>query len=587
MKELAKLVDYIEAENQMLESLDIKQFSKINIAILHSYTCENIEPILTTMLLDNKFNPNITFGDFNQYYQETMDSKGFLYKTNFDVIILLIRPEDVFAKIFDDYYSFIDNIDNEKVSIINKYKNMIENIQKYSSAKAIIITNMEEYEYEMEGIMDYKNKNNSYTFLKQINLELMNLINQYKYVHILDINKIAYKLGIKNLYDYKMKYISKDPYKIDVYIEMSKLLNRIIGAIYYRTKKLVAVDLDNTLYGGIIGEDGINGIKLSDEYPGHCYKKFQRTLKNLKNRGILLAIVSKNNYEDVKELFNNTHMILKEDDFVLIKANWEDKYINIRNIAKELNIGTDSIIFIDDNDYELQYVKKEMPEIEVIKVPKNSLELPKLLEEMNFFDKISITQEDKKKTELYKVKNSITSDNDNLDKFLQDLNMNVEFKILDTADNNIERVSEMTFKTNQFNMTTRRYTIADIYKFVQSNDKIVIVMNVKDKFGEHGNVGLSIVDTNNPEEWIIDSLLLSCRVLKRNLEFCMLNFVSNIARQKDINKLIGKYIPTTKNQAFSDFYIDAGFKKKDELFEFNLNQKLKNVPNYINITVKK
>lgn len=455
-------------------------------------------------------------------------------------------------------------------------------MQENSSIKAFIVSSMEEYEYETNGILSYTENNSSCNFIKQINLELINLVNKYKNTYILDINKIIYELGINNVYNYKMKYISRDPYNIDVYVEMSKLLNRIIGAIYYRTKKLIVVDLDNTLYGGVLGEDGIDGIKLSDEYPGDCYKKFQKTLKNLKDKGFLLAISSKNNYDDVKKLFEHKHMILKENDFVSIKANWEDKYINIKNITKELNIGLNSVVFIDDSEYELEYVKKELPEIETIKIPGNVIEISRLLEQMNFFDKISITEEDKNKTNLYHIRKYTSNSNGDIDEFLKDLNIEIKFKILKEDNKEIERASEMTLKTNQFNMTTKRYTLSDIKRFVKNDKKLIIMMNVKDKFGEYGNVGLAIVDVND-DIYSIDTFLLSCRILKRKLEYCMLEYIAKIARQNNIKKIIGQYIQTSKNQQFKDFYYIAGFELKNEKFEFDLRNKIKNVPEYIKI----
>ena len=362
-----KFLDYIE------KSSNIKNLSEnqdLNIAILRSYTCENIDPILKTELFNKGFNVNIDYGIFNQFYQEILDEQSFIYQKNIDIIIILIRPQDLFAKIFES----TTTPKLETYSI----ENMINNIKQRSNAKAVIILNLEEYEQEINGILEYNDLNSVTTQIKKFNLDLISLKEKYNNIFLVDINKIIQNIGAKNTYNDKMKYISKDPYKPYFYIELSKYITRIIDRIYNHNKKVLLVDLDNTLYKGILGEDDIKKITNFEEYPNAHYKNLQIKIKNLIKRGILVCLVSKNNYSDVEDLFNTNKMYLKLKDFTLIKANWEDKYKNIIQISKELNLGLDSFVFIDDNKYEIEMVNKMIPEVETINISSKPEEAEKV-----------------------------------------------------------------------------------------------------------------------------------------------------------------------------------------------------------------
>lgn len=386
-----KFIDYIEQASK----LELKKENKnLSIAILRSYTCENLEPIIKTELYKENFNVNIEFGTFNQYYQEAIDGASFLYEKSFDIVLLLIRPADLFAGIYD-----LSLKENLKVNqAIDKIKNMIDNIKQNSSVKAIIMANMEEYENELEGILEYNSSNSVITFLKKFNMQLINLKEQYSNFYIIDINKIITTIGARNTYNNKMKYLSKDPYKVDFYIEMVRFLRRVISNIFYTSKKVLLLDLDNTLYQGILGEDDIDKITNFSEYPEAHYNNLQIKIKNLKNRGVLLGLVTKNNYKDVENLFNLQKMPLQLDDFVVIKANWEDKYLNIKQISEELNLDLNSFVFIDDNPYEIELVNKKLSQVETINISSKPEEAEKVLDEIYFFDKLSITKEDMNRT---------------------------------------------------------------------------------------------------------------------------------------------------------------------------------------------
>lgn len=566
-----KFLDYVEQASNICDKEENK---KINIAILRSYTCENIDPILKVELYKLGFNSNIEYGIYNQYYQEALDDQSFIYKNNIDIVIILIKPQDLFAKIFEN--------ENSPILQVNLIDNMINNIKEKSKVKAIIFLNMEEYQEEVNGILEYNTLNSITSKLKKFNLELLNLREKYNTLYLIDINKINYDLGMLNVHNNKMKYISKDPYKPEFYIELSKKIARIINRIFNPCKKVLILDLDNTLYKGILSEDGIETITNFEEYPNAHYKNLQIKIKNLKNRGILLCLATKNDYSDVEKLFNTDKMHLKLNDFTIIKANWEDKYKNIMEISNELNLDFNSFVFVDDNPYEIEMINKMLPQIETLNISTKPEEAEHVLDKVYFFDTLSITEEDKNRAELYKqnVKFNLEKVLD-IETFLNDLKMEVEFKILNNEDITlIERASQMTLKTNQFNMTTKRYSVEDIKKIIKEPENTVVMMFVEDKFGNHGSTGLVILKSNE-----IDTFLLSCRVLKRNLEYAMLNFAKDIVKNKLQEKeMISKYIPTPKNTSFKSFYLDAGMTEiKENIYKIDVINSINKVSDYIKI----
>lgn len=565
-----KFLDYVEKASQIE---DDKQKKKINIAILRSYTCENIEPILKVELFEKGFLANVEFGIYNQYYQEAIDEQSFIYQKDIDIVIMLVRAQDMFAKLYE-------NSDN-CILDSNIVENIIKNIKEKSKVKAILFLNMDEYEQEVNGILEYNSRNSITSKLKEFNLKLIELRENYSNLYLIDINKLIRNIGITNTFNNKMKYLSKDPYKIDFYIELAKKMVRVINRIYNPNKKVLILDLDNTLYKGILSEDGINSIINFEEYPNAHYKELQIKIKNLKNRGILICLATKNDYSDVEKLFNKSKMPLLLSDFTIIKANWEDKYKNIIEISKELNLDLSSFVFVDDNPYEIEMVNKMLPQVETINISTKPEEAEKALDEIGFFETFNITEEDKKRAELYsqrlKVKFDETID---LDTFLKDLQMQVEFKILNEDDNDlIERASQMTLKTNQFNMTTRRYDVQEIKNILKNSRNTIGMMFVEDKFGDNGSTGLFILKDN-----VLDSFLLSCRVLKRKLEFTMLNFAKNIVKNKlKKNEIIAEYIETEKNKIFGDFYSKAGMTNiENNLYKIDVKSDIQNLPDYIN-----
>ena len=327
--------------------------------------------------------------------------------------------------------------------------------------------------------------------------------------------------------------------------ERARALNR---------KKCLILDLDNTLWGGVLGEEGISGIQVDGDYPGKAFYYWQEGLKELGREGVILAICSKNNQADVEELFKVREMPLKLEDFACMRIDWNDKAANIRAIAEDLNIGLDSMVFVDDNPTERELIRQQLPMVAVPEWPSQPYELPAFYQQLvrEYFAVYTLTDEDKKKTEQYRQNASraqAQAQFTNMEDFLRSLEM--ELTIAEATDVTIPRIAQMTQKTNQFNLTTKRYTEDDI-RAMLANGARIWTLAVRDKFGDNGITGLMIVTPQGE----VDTLLMSCRVLGKGIEEA---FVKTVMSRLSICELRAEYIPTEKNSQVADFYDKLGF----------------------------
>lgn len=582
-----KYIEYIDAFNK-IKNFDNKNksFRNINIAILRSFTCEQIREILTVELFKEKYITNIHISGYNQYAQEILKPESELYKVKQDFMILAVRLEELYPDLYTSFEALKLQLQKISDTIIENYESLIFNIQKNTKTN-ILINNFMIPIYSYSSLCDFMDEHSQVNFIRSLNFKLIKMARKFTGVYIVDIEYLATNLGGKNIIDRKMWYISKNPYKLSFYKELSKEYIKYIKAINGINKKCIVLDLDNTLWGGIVGEDGFNGIKIDNNYPGICYKDFQIELRKLKNRGVLLAINSKNNYEDAMKVINeHPDMILRKKDFSSIMINWLDKASNIKNISEELNIGIDSMIFIDDNPAECELVNQTFNNmVKTVVMPSNPIGYADILNNLNDFETLNITEEDINKTEIYKaqVKRKLFSETFiNLEDYYKSLEMIAYIRSAD--DFSISRIAQLTQKTNQFNMTTRRYTEEDIGNMVNLDSYNIYYMRVMDKFGDNGIVGVCIINKKSLNEWYIDTLLLSCRVMKRKLENAFMAFIYAQAKENNIHLLKGEYIRTMKNISVSNFYEEIGFSNEGNgIFAFNIDKNEIECPKYIEI----
>lgn len=399
--------------------------------------------------------------------------------------------------------------------------------------------------------------------IEQYNAALYEEEKVHSNLKVIDYSEFTRNYPVIDLFDWKFYFISQMGINPKLTKDFQTWWDRKLESIALKRKKCVVLDLDNTLWGGVLGEDGISGIKIGGDYPGKAFAFFQKSLQQLSKAGVILTVCSKNNEVDVLEAWEkNPFMVLKKDNFAAYRINWTDKATNIRELATELNIGLDSFVFVDDNPTERELIKQMLPTVSVPDFPAQPYELPMFFKKMvdDYFKVYSVTDEDKKKTEQYKANAARAQAQQSFTDFSAFLeSLDIKMTIEAANEFNIPRIAQMTQKTNQFNLTTKRYTDADVRRFVDEGWKIWCI-SVADKFGDNGITGAIMINDNE-----IDSLLLSCRILGKGIEKAFLKSVLSLLKEKGIDSIRAEYLPTLKNGQVADFYDKCGFKCTSEI----------------------
>jgi FkbH-like protein len=380
-------------------------------------------------------------------------------------------------------------------------------------------------------------------------------------VRLIDIGSLVGALGVANAYDDRFYYRSKAPYSAALLSELARGLaasSRGFGSYFY---KAIALDCDNTLWGGIIGEDLIGGIKLDPfDYPGNIFWRVQQTLSALEKSGLLLCLCTKNNPSDVEEVFrSHPNMVLRDDQIVARKVNWKDKVSNLVELAEELNIGLDSMIFLDDNPVEAEAVRSRLPMVRMIEVPGALPDYPAVLEEIaQLYLSGGLTEDSRSKTEQYRLRAAAAQEQASFgshEEYLASLDLEASLRVNAPAE--VPRISELSMKSNQFNLTTRRYHEPEVRELVDSPASEVISVTVRNKFGNAGLTGV-IVLRYEGETARIENFLMSCRVLGQGVEFSIWGEIAQRALARGCTRLEAEYLPTAKNAQVADFYDRLG-----------------------------
>lgn len=533
------------------------QSKPYEIGILSNVTVNSLKEILEYLCRINRIEPNIEFGNFDNIAQDSASLK------NKDLNIVIY---DV-LNIVDQVSEFFEDLEDEKYnSLINKLFTEIDIIFENLRNTASVI-------FSSFSSLYYNYNNTKFSRIEIFVKELNTYVEQKKTsnVSIINIDKIFAFVGFNQSIDYRFYHSSKAPYTFAFLKNYVSAIEPIILRNSGKLKKAIIFDCDNTLWKGVIGEDGIDGIDMSPTSNlGKFYHLVQCIAVFLSKRGVIIGLCSKNNENDVLEVLrNHRDMILKEEHIVIKKVNWDDKASNIRAIAYDLNIGLDSMIFVDDSNFEINLINEKVPEILTIQVPTALLDYPDLLLKNVFtYFNLVLNSDDTRKTEMYKQqferennKNTFNSIEDYL------ASLEIELTVVKNDKTYIPRIAQLTQKTNQFNLTTHRYTESQVEYFTSDNKHVVYAMFVKDKFGDNGLTGVCIVkeDENNSKNVILDSFLMSCRIIGRNIEFVYVDFIIKDLAKKGYQTLSSDYIQSTKNALVENFYDKVGFNFKEKI----------------------
>lgn len=441
-----------------------------------------------------------------------------------------------------EYFNNANTNSKEYKTKINSFVKLIKNLIKNKETNYII--GISDFLFD-DTIMHLK-KNISLDLKSYFLNELYNLSKNFKNLFIFDLDKIFSYTGLKNCFSYRNYYLMNCRLSSEGLNILSKQIDKILININSTTKKVLILDCDNTIWGGVIAEDGLSKIQIGQDGVGKAFKDFQKVIKLIKNRGILIALASKNEKKDVLNVVKkHRSMILRDEDITSYKVNWDDKSKNIYDLSQELLLGLDSFVFWDDNPIEREKVRKKLPSVDVIEPDEDVSEWPKQLSEYLGFLKHSNLKEDIKKTEQYKQRDNFLEKKKLFDddiKYLKSINVRINIEKLNES--NIDRAVQLTNKTNQFNLTTKRYTHSDIINLSKNGD--VFLVKLKDIYGDHGIISLMIVKKFNDLAYI-DTFLLSCRILGRYVENYLLNFLKKYSIKKKLNGVLIQFIKTNKN----------------------------------------
>ncbi len=537
--------------------------TKFRLAILRSFTVEPIVLLLRAEAFAYGVDLEVHVGDFSTYVQDMLDGESSLYRFQPNAVVMAVRTDQAVPELWHNFVDYAPGAAQQAVErVVKSYEQWIAAFRKNSQA-ALIIHSLERPSVTAFGILDDQSETGQSGLIRQINRDLRRVAKEFRGVYILDYDALVARHGTRQWHDERKWQTARLPIAAAYLLEMAREWLRFIVPLSGRTVKVLAVDLDNTLWGGVIGEDGMNGVKVGAEYPGSAYQALQRALLDLSRRGILLAVCSKNNLDDAMEaLEKHPGMLVRAKHFAALRINWTDKAQNLREIADELNVGIDALAFLDDNPFEREMVRAALPEVTVIDLPKNPLEYASAVRNCAVFERLTLSAEDQQRTEMYaaqKQRSGVEQNFQSKEDFFRFLQQEAELEPV--SEMTLARVAQLTQKTNQFNLTTRRYTEPQIAEMAKLPDWHIFSIKVRDRFGDHGLVGVAITHDEG-EQCDVDTFLLSCRVIGRTVETALLAYLAESAALRGCKHLVGWFLPTKKNAPARDFYQQHGLERQ-------------------------
>ncbi len=554
-------VNYIMKNKKKIkrELLEKQGLLEKNIAILGGSTTSEIKNILEIFLLDYGIKPTFYESEYNKYWEDAMFGNEELDNFKPDIIYIHTTNRNItqYPTMYDDEKTISEMLNSE----YTKFEKMWKKLEEKFNA-TIIQNNFEYPYYRLLGNKDASDIHGRTNFITRLNQRFYDYANSAKNFFINDINYVSSCYGLDRWANQFYWHMYKYALEVPAIPYLSFNIAKIIKSVYGKNKKAFVLDLDNTLWGGIVGDDGVENLAIGPEVPsGQVYSEFQQYLKDHKSLGIILNIDSKNEHENAIAGLNHPAGTLKPEDFIIIKANWNPKNLNVKDIAEELNLGADSFVFVDDNPAERKIVENYVDGIATpeIDVPENYITI---IDRNGYFEVTNFSNEDLKKSELYKdnaKRSQMMATFENYDDYLLSLKMKAEISTFKPI--YLERISQLSNKSNQFNLTTKRYSLADIEEVDQDDNYIKLYGKLEDIFGDNGVITVVIGNIKNKDELHIDLWIMSCRVLKRNMEFAMMDMLVKKAQERNIKTIYGYYYPTLKNKMVNNFYDLQGFEE--------------------------
>lgn len=539
---------------------------KVRIGVLGSTNLDTLAMCLDIQCRLEGLLPEIYTSPFNQYTQDILDPDSQLHAFSPEIALLMIDWRSILPEDFPPAFPAASRRrkKREQARMLDHFRTAIDGLLSGTDSM-VVAGNLIVPTFSPLGILDGKVDLGLAPFFAEINSNLCRAYSDNPRVFVHDLDAVAGHFGKGRALSPEMYYRGSILFAEAFLPVLSRSLVAYAKAYKNMNRKCMVLDLDNTLWGGVVGEDGMEGLDLGGSPVGRAYVDFQRLLLSYYNRGVILAINSKNNAEDaMKVLHEHPGMVLREKHFGAIRINWKDKTENMIELARELDIGLDSMIFIDDNPHERERVRSALPYVLVPELPSSPFRRADALKALTDLDVLVLTDEDRRRGEMYRARRQrreLMGSKGSLENFLRSLDLRIQVRPADAL--SLPRVASLLNRTNQFNMTTRRYTLAQVEEMSREEGIRIYTLKVRDRFGDEGIVGVAIIRAQEPA-WIIDSFLMSCRVIGRGIEFAFMGRIAGDARAGGAEELVGKFIRTAKNEPARGFYADCGFRAAAE-----------------------
>ncbi len=560
MKSNTRRLSYSEIQRELGAS-ELSAMPPLRFALLRNVVVDPIEPYLRYHAFRMGFNAQCDFGAYDNVFQDAVGGQSGILDERTDCVVVFLKLEHLSWALAREFASLdVRRIEEESARARQFITNVLNGIR--AQTKALIVWNSLELPVHPSlGVLDYQQPNGQTAILNQLNLFLRDALRVHQDAYLLDVNACLARVGAGAFYDQRYWHIGRAPYSLVALEELSNEIFKYVRSAKGKNKKCLVLDCDNVLWGGVIGEDGLAGIKLGRAYPGSAYHELQQEIINLHHRGVVLALCSRNNEIDVWEVFKrHPEMLLRREHIATAQINWNNKVSNLVRIAEDLNLGLDSLVFIDDSPFEVDQVRQCLPQVEVIHLPKDrAVDYCEILATGGWFDTLTLSKEDRLRGVMYQAeaaRKELQAKSLDLKSFYSSLEMTLEIRNANQF--TIPRVAQLCRKTNQFSLTTRRYTDAEIHAFAASDESEVIHVEMRDRFGESGIVGVCILKYRD-DRVLIDSFLLSCRVLGRGVEDAFLVQCLTRAKRRGSTIAVGEYRPTSKNGQVREFYSNHAF----------------------------
>ena len=539
---------------------DPRDRRRMRLAIVRSFTVEPVVPLLQAAALLRRLDLEVWVGGFNAYAQELLDPGGELDAFRPDVVLVAVQARDLVPDLWDRFAELQPAAVEAAVDEAAERLGAWIGAFRARSDAHVVLPLLELPDLPVDGLLDVQSAGGQAEAMREINRRLVALAGRVPGVHLLDYEALVARHGRRRWHDETKWLTARMPIAADCLMPLAEAYLRVLLPLAGLVAKVLVTDLDNTLWGGVLGEDGIDGLQLGQEHPGAAHLRLQRALRALRRRGVLLAVASKNDEEDaVAALDRHPAMLLRSRDFAARRIGWGDKARSLREIAAELDVGLDALAFLDDSPAERELVRMELPEVTVIELPADPMGYAPALLDCPVLERLSLTDEDRSRDRLYaeqRERAELRQAAGSLEDFLRSLRMEMVMGPVEPG--SMPRVAQLTQKTNQFNLTTRRYSEQEIRTLAAASGVRVYQARVADRFGDGGLVGVAITRAEGAG-WEIDTLLLSCRVIGRTVETAMLARLADDARTAGATRLRGWFLPTRKNTPASGFYPSHGF----------------------------